>query len=98
MKKNEKSFTLIFGVALNHTFEYNRLGAVGNIFGSGNDFNAVIFKRFLVFRGFVFIARKPIEFINEYDIEIVFFAIFYHLTEVGTIVVSTRHSTVYIGS
>ena len=89
---------IIFGVALNHTFEYNRLGAVGNIFGSGNDFNAVVFKCFLVFRGFVFITRKPIEFVNEYDIEIVFFAIFYHLTEVGAIVVSTRHSTVYIGS
>jgi len=89
---------VIFGVALNHTFEYNRLGAVGNIFGSGNDFNAVVFERFLVFRSFVFITRKPVEFVNKYDIEIVFFAIFNHLTEVGTIVVSTRHSTVYIGS
>lgn len=46
----------------------------------------------------LFIARKPVEFVNEYDIEIVFFAIFYHLTEVGTIVVSTRHSAVYISS
>ena len=89
---------VIFCIALNHTFEYNRLGAVGNIFGSGNDFNAVVFKCFLVFRGFVFITRKPVEFVNEYDIEIVFFAIFNHLTEVGTIVVSTRHSAVYVSS
>ena len=89
---------VIFGVAFNHTFEYNRLGAVGNIFRSGNDFNAVIFKRFLVFRGFVFITRKPVEFVNKYDTEIVFFTIFNHLAEVGTIVVSTRHGAVYIGS
>ena len=55
---------IVFGITFEHAFENDSLGRIGDMFGGGEHFDAVIFEGAFVNCGFVFVAGKAIELID----------------------------------
>ena len=55
---------VVFGIPFEHALENDTLGGIGDMFGSGEHFDAVIFEGAFVNCGFVFVAGKAIELID----------------------------------
>lgn len=55
---------IVFGISFEHAFENDTLGRIGDMFGSGDNFDAVFFEGAFVNCGFIFVAGKEIKLIN----------------------------------
>lgn len=55
---------IVFSVAFEHTLKDNTLWTVGDMFGRGNDFYAVVAQSFFMYRRFVFVPREAVKFVN----------------------------------
>ena len=71
---------------LNHTFEYNRLGAVGNIFGSRHDFHAVFLKRCLVPCAVIAVSCKPVQLLDDHYVKQPLAAVLDHVLELRAVI------------
>lgn len=78
------------------TFENNSFWSVGNILHRGQNFNAVVAQCLFVDSRFVLVAAESVQLVNQNVIPLTTGAVFYHALKVGTVVVRSRHCSVYV--
>lgn len=79
-----------------YRFHHSSFGSIRNAFHCRQKCDTVILKMFFVDDGLDFIFRKSVQLVNDNVLKLFFVAVFEHLLECCTIVVRTRHRSVYV--
>ena len=77
---------VVFGVALQHGFQNDTLGPVGNDFGSGHHLDTVLLQQGLVPGAVVAVAGKPVQLPYDNHIEQALAAVSYHVLKLRAVV------------
>ena len=85
---------IVFGIALQHRFQNDTLRPVRDDFGSGHEFDAVLFELCLVAGAVIAVAGKAVQLPDQNDVEQFALAVLDHLLELGPVVCLGRDGTV----